>query len=217
MGLDHARSGHFRRFGAVAAVAGSLAASIGGCGSRGPLDDSPFVTGSDASIATDAGPESSQVDAALDASAVDAGGGSAVACGICVISTCGSTILSCVQDEACRAVFQCVATTCLGGGSGGGGLDSTCLFKCAGNDPAGALGVLSTFQCLTGDCGTDCRSVLDGLGRLLPGGSVPGGGGPGGGGRDERESVDPRAFAEVFAPWPELFSPSKPNSSRRYP
>jgi hypothetical protein len=78
-----------------------------------------------------------------------------------------------------------------------------CLLQCAGEDPAGALGMLSIVKCITGQCGQDCGSVLGGLGGLGgfggSGGSSSGGGGKG---------SSPEAFREIFSPWPELFSPA---------
>ncbi|MBX3206122.1 MAG: hypothetical protein KF764_13715 [Labilithrix sp.] len=186
-------------------VAGASAmVALGGCGSRGPLDEATNVT-------LDAAPEAepAPVDAAPDADPPvrDAGREAGpVACGICVLTTCGDTILSCIQSEGCRAVFQCVASTCLGGG---GGLDPLCLFQCAGQDPTGALGVLSVFQCITGQCGADCGSLLGGLGGLGGGGSSSGGssgGGSSSGGNGGKGA--PEAFHELFSPWPELFSPA---------
>jgi hypothetical protein len=181
-------------------------AALGGCGSRGPLDEATSVT-------LDATPEAEVVvDAAsteADAPAPDAGRRDAgpVACGLCVISSCGDVILSCIQSDACRGVFQCVATECLaGGGGGGGGVNPLCLFQCAGDDPSGALGVLSVFQCVTGQCGDVCSSLLGGLGGL-PG--LPGGGGGGGGGGDGVPEA-PDAFRELFSPWPELLTPAEP-------
>ncbi|MBX3212261.1 MAG: hypothetical protein KF850_09535 [Labilithrix sp.] len=185
--------------GATALVAG------GGCGSRGPLDEATNVT-------LDAAPEAepAPLDAAPEAEPPRDAGREAgpVACGICVIRTCGDTILSCIQSESCRAVFQCVASTCLGGG---GGLDPMCLFQCAGQDPAGALGVLSVFQCITGQCGADCGSLLGGLGGLggSSGGGSSGGGSSGGGssGNGAPAELSPEAFEALFSPWPELFTP----------
>jgi len=192
--------------GPLLAGAGAVTAALGGCGSRGPLDDATNVT-LDAAPEAEPTVEASIVEEAAAPQATDAGRRDAgpVACGLCVISTCGDMILSCIQSEACRAVFQCVATTCLAGGGsgGGGGLDPVCLFQCAGQDPSGALGVLSVFQCITGECGADCGSVLGGLGGGLGGDKGPGGGGKGPGGDGAPESL-----RELFSPWPELFTPA---------
>ena len=182
-------------------------AALGGCGSRGPLDEATSVT-------LDAAPEAEAiVDATVeetdaltpDAARRDAG---PVACGLCVIGSCGDMLLSCIQSEGCRGVFQCVATECL---AGGGGVNPLCLFQCAGDDPAGALAVLSVFQCVTGQCGDVCSSLLGGLGGLPGGGGggVGGGGGGGGGGGDGLPAA-PEAFRELFSPWPELLTPAVP-------
>ncbi len=175
---------------------------LGGCGSRGPLDEATNVV-------VDAGPEAEAelIDAAVEAETpVHDGGreGGPVACGVCVLTTCGDQILACIQSDSCRAVFQCVATTCLGG-NGGGGLNPACLFQCAGEDPAGALAVLGVFQCITGECGADCGSVLGGLGGLPGSGGNGGKGGNGGNGGKGKEMPD--GIREIFSPWPELFTP----------
>lgn len=177
---------------------------LSGCGSRGPLDDTPAATLADASppivdgaVDTDAGDDAAAPeDASREASTV--------ACGACVLTTCGQTIFACLQDEACRTVFQCVATTCLAGGDGA---NPTCIFGCASGNPAGALGVLGVFQCVSRDCGGDCGPLLAGLGNLP-------GGGSGFSSADERASaatprvpVDREAFAEVFSRWPALLTP----------
>ena len=182
--------------GLFVACASTLVA-LGGCGSRGPLDEATNVV-------LDAAPEAEPepIDAGVEAEAPvrdasrEAG---PVACGICVLTTCGDKILACIQSDSCRAVFQCVSTTCLGGS--GGGLNPLCLFQCAGADPAGALAVLGVFQCITGECGADCGSLLGGLGGL-GGGSSGGNGGNGGNGKGM-----PEGFHEIFSPWPELFTP----------
>lgn len=177
-------------------LAGAFATvALVGCGSRGPLDDDATSVTLDAAV--DSEPI---VDAATEDGLSDAGrrrDAGPVACGMCVISTCGDMILSCLQSAACRSVFQCVATNCLGGGGGGGGgggLSPLCMFECAGDDPSGALGVRSIFRCITGPCGADCGSVLGGLGG-------------GGGGRGGAKGL-PGAFREIFSPWPELSSPT---------
>jgi hypothetical protein len=193
----------------------AAAAALGGCGSRGPLDEATNVVADAAPEAAppiEAGPEAAPpvADAGREAGPV--------ACGLCVATTCGDEILACIQSAECRAVLQCVGTTCLGGGgggNGGGGLNPLCLFQCAGNDPSGALGVLSIFQCVTGKCGEDCSSLLGGLGGL--GGGGGGGGGKGGGkggngGGDNGNGSSPEAFRELFSPWPELFSTAPANA-----
>ena len=140
------------------------------CGSRGPLDDDgPLVsTTTDAAGNTDApsAPDADDTDAASDAMSgrdgrADAGsdGGSVIACGSCVITSCGSSILMCLEDTGCRTTLQCVTTTCLSSGSP----DLACVVGCAAGDLSGALQIFQVFQCVTGTCGSDCGSVLGGL------------------------------------------------------
>jgi hypothetical protein len=203
------RGGPFRVAAALGAGAVIVTVIVSGCGSRGPLDDTSVVT-LDATAEAAPVPSDATVDAPRD-SGLEAG---LAACGVCVLSSCSPAIIRCLESSSCLGVFQCVFTTCLalpnpspgpsdasgdaeggGGGGGGGGLDTGCLLGCAASDPGGVLQVLALFQCVSGTCGGACGSVLGGLGGL--------GGFPGlpGGGR-ERE----RAFAEIFAPWPELTS-----------
>ena len=89
--------------------------------------------------------------------------GGVVECGVCVISSCGTDLLTCFEDPACAMALDCIATTCLSAG-----LDPACLLGCAGSD---ATGVLSLVTCVAGTCGATCLSALGGLG---------GGGGDGG-------------------------------------
>src|SRR5690349_10863129 len=72
-------------------------AALGGCGSRGPLDEATSVTADaavEAEVVVDA--TAADADAPPDAGPRDAG---PVACGLCVISSCGDTILSCIQAD----------------------------------------------------------------------------------------------------------------------
>lgn len=130
---------------------------------------------------------------AIDEAPRDAG---PVACGLCVISSCGDTILSCLQSDGCRGVFQCVATDCLASG----GLDPLCLFQCAGDDPTGVRDALSVFQCVTGSCGDVCSTLLGRLGGLGDQGGREDRGDRGG------DDGAPDALRELFAPWPALLS-----------
>ncbi len=187
-----------------------------GCGSRGPLDDAP-------SYVLDGGVEAS---ASLEAGAAETGSkvrdsgfeaGTIAACGVCVIETCTPTIVQCIQTASCVSVLQCAATKCLGLGSllagsrgqseggapTGGGLSLTCLLGCIGSDPQGVLDLLGVVKCVTGDCASDCGSLLGGLGNL---GGLGGLGGGGGGHREATPEVEAEAFAQVFSPWPELMS-----------
>lgn len=140
------------------------------CGSRGPLDDTPLITptpeaSTSADVATELPPPTGS-------SGSDAGG--IIACGQCLFGTCGPALQSCLESEACRAVFQCVTTDCIP--DGGGSPSQSCILKCAGADPQGALQVFALFQCVTGECGTKCEDLLSGgLGGLGPGGQRDGG------------------------------------------
>ena len=160
---------------AALASGGVLAVAVlDGCGSRGPLDDTPFFAADATTEAAEAALEPDVVAEAAPALDARPESGGPLACGACVFTTCGQAILGCFQSAGCRTVFQCVTQSCLGGAAGG--LNPICLFQCAGGDPSGALDVLSVFQCVTGQCGPDCGEVLGALGGL--------GGGGGGGGRD---------------------------------
>jgi predicted small lipoprotein YifL len=173
-----------RRLLAALAVLAAVVLVLDGCGSRGALEGSTDEADA-APEAEAATPE--EAAAPEDASLLDAGreGGGILACGACVLETCGQSIFACFQSEGCRAIFGCVASECLGGGPGG--LDPGCLIGCAGSDPASVLQVLNIFQCVTQQCGADCSSILGGLGRGGGGGIRDAGGGirdAGGGGRD---------------------------------
>ncbi len=182
----------------VGIVLASSVAIVAACGSRGPLDDDgPLDAGTAADVMT------ADVSAIVDSSPpppdapVDAGqdgGGNIIACGTCLIGQCSQGILKCVQTPACQKTLQCVATTCLSGGSP----DPACLFKCASGDVSGALQIFQIFQCVTGKCGADCNALLGGL--LGGGGGKDAGKGQGG-----AQQVPP--FAEVlYSRWPELAS-----------
>jgi hypothetical protein len=209
-----------RSFATLAASCGTaapilIAASlcIAACGARGPLDDTPLDAGTTADVAVvqaaDATPEP------LDAAPVDAApeGGSILGCGTCLVGKCSQGILACVQDTACRTTFQCVATTCLSGGSP----DAACLFKCASGDAQGALKIFTIFNCVTSTCGSDCGSVLSGLLGGLGGLGGGGSGSSSSGGtpppppppKSEAPALQSRpAFATVISQhWPELCPP----------
>ncbi|MDB4944971.1 MAG: hypothetical protein JWP97_4505 [Labilithrix sp.] len=171
----------------------SLRAAVGGftllvaCGSRGPLDDDgPVVSTLDSGAlpadAADAGelpsdaatpedgaghdgggPDGGKTDGGHDAGAE---GGTIVDCGSCLVGSCGTQILACVQSPSCRTTLQCVASTCLSGGTPNLG----CVLGCAAGDLAGALQIFQVFQCATGTCGSDCGAVL---GSLLGGAAGP--------------------------------------------
>jgi hypothetical protein len=191
-----------RRAFATGIVAGGivLAAAGSGCGSRGPLDDTPFPLALDAGADVSSTADASSVNAKSRDSGLEAG--SIAACGVCVLSTCSTTVIQCIQSASCISVFQCVASTCIGlggardGGAAGGGLNTGCLLGCIEKDPQALVDLLAILKCVSGDCGPDCGSALGSLGSL---GGLGGLGGGGGGGHAEA-----RAFSEVFAPWPEV-------------
>lgn len=200
---------------ALAAVAVTAAA----CGSRGPLDDTPYGGGAgpDASTSADASPTPTPIPLPLDGGADGRTGPDLppiVDCGLCLASECGQPILACVTNPTCQQAFQCVLTTC------GAALDPACILGCAKTSPAGALQLLSIFQCVTGKCGPDCGEVLGQLGGGLPG--VPGTPGRDAGppprpdagpppppGVPFREPGGREALERAFSAWPELLTPSR--------
>lgn len=199
-----------------------LAAILIACGSRGPLDDGPIAAGDGGEGGAPGSSSGALGDGATPI--VDAGRtleAGPLACAGCVVGTCGQSIVACLGDPGCLGMFQCITTTCLGGGGdggsgglgglGSGSINATCLLGCATKNPSGALQVLQVFQCVSGTCGADCGSVLGGLGGL--GGGLGGLGGLGGGGGQKLDElpiesgpIDREAFEEVFSPWPALMS-----------
>ena len=111
--------------------------------------------------------------------------GGLIDCGTCVATQCGSAIATCLADTTCSTALQCIATTCLGttlggltgGGSSGsssgssgsssGGGGASCFLGCGGGSITGLTSLLPIFTCLTSTCGTDCGSLLGGLGGLV--------------------------------------------------
>jgi len=195
----------------LAAFAFFLAAVLGACGSRGPLDDG-ITTSTDSGIQDAALDQQVVVDSALPPvvdSGFDAGTG-LIQCGTCVAQQCGGTVTACLADASCRAVFQCVATTCFGlgglggegGGGGGGGINPSCLLGCTGSGGSGVGEALGVFQCITGDCGNACGGLLGGLGGL-GGGGIPTPPSP----KDQPTPTPSQRraiFTEAFSAWPEL-------------
>lgn len=178
-------------------------ASTGACGSRGPLDGDPppdAGTPDTTPVLVDAAP-----DVGPDTSApVDAGresGGSILECGTCLFGECSDGILACVQDAACRAIFQCVITDCF---AGGGSPNPACMLKCANGDLTAGLKILQIFTCVTGTCGDDCGSLLGGLLGGLGGGGGSSSGGTTDAGK-KAKALPP--IAKAFSRWPELCGP----------
>jgi hypothetical protein len=166
------------------------------CGSRGPLDDTPELADAGAAdvVTTDVVEEPAPV---VDAGPPDAPREAGILqCGTCLVGTCSTEILGCIQSAPCRDTLLCVVQDC------GGKVDLACLGKCA-TDTAATLKIFSIFQCVTKDCGPECGDLLGGL----LGGGLPGGGG--GGGKDGKDGKDGKAMtpiARAFASFPELAS-----------
>lgn len=153
------------------------------CGARGPLDIIVVEEAPDADV--DAAVDVSVVDAADASDAHDAAeeeggggfdGGPIVNCGSCVVQSCGTQLLTCIESTTCRTALQCVVTTCLSGGTP----DITCIGTCAGSDPTTLADLIGAFTCIIETCGAQCTSVLGGL--TGGGGAGAGGGGAGGAG-----------------------------------
>ncbi|MEO7113524.1 MAG: hypothetical protein ABI183_24005 [Polyangiaceae bacterium] len=196
-------------------VAFFLAAVLGACGSRGPLDDD-IVAVTDAGITDAITDQVSLPDVAVVDSAppvVDAGTG-LIQCGTCVAQQCGPDVTQCLTDPSCQAVLTCVATTCFnlggiggegGGGGGGGGIDPSCLLGCTSSGGSGVGEALGIFQCITGSCGSQCGGLLGGLGGL--GGGIPDPAPPAPGSNRHVADRDRSAmFEHAFSAWPELSS-----------
>jgi hypothetical protein len=148
------------------------------CGARGPLDITvvEIVEGPEGGVdvaveaaadAAEAGDADSAADVAPETQGFD--GGPLVNCGSCVLQSCGTQLLSCIESTPCLTALQCVATTCLSGGVP----DPTCVEGCANGDATVLGDLLGAFACIVGTCGSQCTSVLGGLSGA--------GGGSGGG------------------------------------
>jgi hypothetical protein len=191
-----------------------LAAVLGACGSRGPLDDEIILV-------TDSGVVEASIDSAVPDSAVadsappvvDAGTG-LIQCGTCVAQQCGTDVTTCITDPSCQSILTCVATTCFnlgglgggegGGGGGGGGLNPSCLLGCTGGGGSGVGEALGIFQCITGSCGNECGGLLGGLGGL-GGGGFPDPAPPSIHSDQERRAI----FENAFSAWPQLYTPAR--------
>ena len=216
------------RSAALLVAASAVAAA---CGSRGPLDigDVQYPTddsGANATDATDLVDASAPIDASVPEDVgPDHNGGiipidtgiPALNCLACVGQSCGTGLVQCFTNTACRTTLQCVGRTCL---AGGGTPNPQCLLGCGQADPQSLLQVFQILQCVTMSCGADCSSVLmGGLGgggpRDAGGGGSPRDAGPGmfGAQRSKELGGAPSAVActdterEVFATWPDVCSP----------
>jgi hypothetical protein len=165
-------------------VGSSLAAAalVCACGSRGPLDvtiieETPATDASvdaHADAATDASDAGDASDALLDVleAAADTSmppdGGPLINCATCLEQTCGTQLLTCITSSGCTTALQCVATTCLTGGTP----NLQCFLGCANGDQTTETQLESVLGCIIGNCDV-CIGVLSSLGGL-------GGGGGGG-------------------------------------
>src|SRR5688572_4419711 len=155
--MHRARNVHVQAI-AVLFFGGALAAlTMSACGSRGPLDDEPYVDATadvvpDVELDTGADVRDANVDTRES--------GGFLACPTCLFDQCQQPLLNCLQSQPCQQVFQCVITTC----AGSGGLNPQCLLQCGQGDISGALQALQVFQCITGKCGPDCAALLGLLG-----------------------------------------------------
>lgn len=161
---------------AAALLGTAIMAPFAGCGSRGPLDVDVITvvveadaSAGDGGIAPDDG-GAPPVDGGADAG--DGGGLGPLQCPVCLAQQCGPVVRQCLEDTGCRAALQCAVTTCLPRpGGDGGGLDTGCLFGCAGNDLGVAAQALRIVNCVTRTCGSDCGGLLSNLGDLGFGGN----------------------------------------------
>jgi hypothetical protein len=153
---------------AFAAMAGSLVLA---CGSRGPLDGTPYpelgassgVTSSTSS-STSGGTSSSGNNSTSGEPRVDGGGprrdgGSSgsgiVQCLSCVNTSCRDELSGCLMDRDCSAALQCTLSTCLGGGAGGM-VDLQCAFACAKGDIGVVQKLAGAAQCPLQNCPNEC-------------------------------------------------------------
>jgi predicted small lipoprotein YifL len=163
------------------------------CGARGPLNFEVIevVASADGSAPTtstgpgdDSGSPANGSDSGSSSGSSSGGSssggllggadGGIIACGSCVTTQCASSIEACVADTTCATSLECIFTTCLGGLGGGGGSGSSggglsCITTCGGG-LSGLSNLLPILECIGGTCGSDCGSLLGGLGGL---GGVP--------------------------------------------
>ena len=149
----------------------------------GPLDGTEIVEQPDGALAADAasvdassatdGASTGPTDASVDRGGLTLPDSAVVACGACVAQSCGQELLTCVASAGCRAVLQCVATTCVSGGLP----DPSCLAGCSSDSAAAQSDAVASLVCIVTSCGSECTSVIAGL---AGGGAGGGGGGSGG-------------------------------------
>jgi hypothetical protein len=84
--------------------------------------------------------------------------GQIINCLSCVQTNCGSALLMCVQNQACRDALQCTIQNCFTGG--GSGFNPQCILQKCGQNLSGLAGVLAAVTCVTSKCGEQCLSLL---------------------------------------------------------
>ena len=167
-----------------------------GCGARAPLDFEIYDQNSSVSAldGSTSSPDAAKPDGGGPGKDSGPDGNPLINCGSCVTTQCGQVMIACVTDTGCRDVLQCALLNCVQGG-----LDQTCLFKCAAGSPTGALQAAGVFQCVATKCGDSCIAAL----------GSGGGGGRGNGGAPESSNLEARqaqrsAMCEMMSPWNEL-------------
>jgi hypothetical protein len=154
---------------ARAAVVASPAL-LAACGARGPLEVTSVrePEGGAAPAGDDA--QASPVDAGAvpEAQAEGGGfdGGPLLSCGTCLAQHCGMQLYACLASATCRTTLECAATKCLSGGAPNLG----CVLTCSNGDPASLTPLVGLFGCVTGNCGSQCVSLLGSLGSGVFGG-----------------------------------------------
>ena len=169
----------------------SVLAMSAACGSRGSLDFELYdqSSGIYALDGSTTGPDSATTHTdGGGPGKPDSAGNPAIVCGTCVTNQCGKEVVGCVSNTGCRDILQCALLNCLQGG-----MDPTCLFKCASGNPTGALQATQVLQCVTKNCGDSCLTALGGGGIGGMGGGAGGNGG-GGGGRGGPPGSTPAHF-----------------------
>lgn len=148
---------------APVALVALLAAAASACGSRGPLDDTPYVDASADATTLPATPDAAPP-VALDASVPDAVAPEAgpieraLECATCLGEECGAGVAECLANDGCRSGLLCAATQCLGGTAG----TLPCLMECSKLAGDGSNLLLATLQCVFQTCGDTCSGVLPG-------------------------------------------------------
>jgi hypothetical protein len=156
-----------RRTARAAVVVAS--AIMAACGARGPLEvvveqepDAgaiPAPNDAQARPVGTAAPEAGVEGGGLEGGGLD--GGALLSCGTCLAQHCGMQLYACFASTTCRTTLECAATMCLSGGMPSLG----CVLGCANGDPASLTQLVGLLGCVTGNCGSQCTSLLGTLGR----------------------------------------------------